>query len=139
TNQLLEPISQASKLTSLTLPEMNADDETVKLLARLTNLTKLNLQSVDLSNADASPLAACTKLEVLDLSETNLGDAGMATIGKLTNLVEITLPKTLTDAGLEILAKLPRLRNASLYRCESLSDGAVAKLKAARPDLRIGR
>jgi predicted PilT family ATPase len=61
----------------------------------------------------------------------------MKTLSAMTELEELALSgKGLTDAGLEELARLPKLRELRLFETAVTTNG-VARLKARLPELQI--
>jgi hypothetical protein len=66
-------------------------DEPIVQLRRLTQLQRLDLQSMSISDADLSHLRGLTTLSELNLYVTRITDAGLANIHALTNLSKLRL------------------------------------------------
>lgn len=86
----------------------------------------------DCTDDDIAPLEYLTELRKLDLVSLRVTDAGLAYLGSLRELesLDLVCPRV-TPEGLSVLAKLPRLRSLVMYhvsdegleriaRCESL-------------------
>lgn len=133
---------------------------TLEAIGRLPNARKLNLAMLRLDPDDLAPIARMTSLRALSLGNTRLTDEALARLAGLTNLEELyihwsdvrdgtrhlagmTRLRVLTlshsrlgDAGLAHLAALPGLREVTLHD-NPVSDPAVRRFRAARPDVQV--
>ena len=155
----MKALSGATTLVELNLRDCVIDDSSAPYLAKLINLTDLNVSSTkltgkglavvaagatklrsmeadhnDITDADLSALAALPGLTRLSLADTAVTDAGMAALAKSKSLASVMLEDTkVTDAGVVSLASLPKLWSLSLYRLP-LTDACLPALAKA-PDL----
>lgn len=114
--QLVKEVAHLKTLTYLNLSEnRKVDDDGIKLLKALPQLTRLNLSSCSITNTALDHLRALARLESLDLSYCN----------------------RLTDPGLKALKNLPRLTYVDLQGCVKITNGGLARLR--RPNLTIHR
>lgn len=103
-------------------------------LFTLSGLAYLDLDSNQVT--DISILAALPQLQELWLSGNQLKQ--LATLSQLTDLRRLGLKNTgLTDADLEILAKLTKLTELNIEENDGLTKAAVDKLKASLPGCEI--
>ena len=134
---------------TLSLPEDEKITDTGLLALRdLPSLTDLNLARLsrfryERSTPPRSPMPAFAffeplqKLESLTLSGNTITDAGLARIAKLPALRTLGLDATeITDAGLVYFGNMKNLETLDLGATR-VTPAAVAKLRAARPDLII--
>lgn len=141
---------------------LGINDESLKALESLTELTEIELSETSVTGAGMESLTKLPKLERLTLWLTKVDDAGAEHLGKATSLKRLSLQKTLisddglahlkglenlewlnigenelTDAGLEHLAELTSLKELIVTNCPAVTVEAVEKLKAAIPGLRV--
>jgi Leucine Rich repeat len=110
TNAGLKRLAGLNKLTSLTIVEGRITDAGVKNLSPLTGLTDLDLSMLELSDRSAEVIAGFTKLVRLRFD----GDG-------------------LTVAGAKALARLPELRELSIFlRADDPADAAVGELRGLK-------
>ena len=115
------PLAKLTNLTGLNLSGTQVSDAAP--LAKLTNLTGLNLSGTQVS--DAAPLAKLTTLTGLNLSGTQVSDA--APLAELTNLTGLNLSGTqVSDAA--PLAKLTNLTGLNLSGTQVSDATPLAKL-----------
>jgi Leucine-rich repeat (LRR) protein len=92
-------------------------------IARLTDLTSLDLSDNRLGDADALALASLVNLTSLDLRDNWIGDAGAQSLAGLVNLTSLGLggykvrrsPHKAGDAGAQALAALVNLTSLDLW------------------------
>jgi hypothetical protein len=109
--ELLEPV--LDYVTDLSMSRSLISDETMKLVARMPRLTKL------------------------DLRGTNITDAGVAALAGHPTLVELVMPRTkLTDGAAQHLLRLPKLRRVYLWN-SGVTIRGIAELRLGREDLVI--
>ena len=108
---LLQPVLEF--VADLSLSRSNVTDETVKLAARMPNLSRL------------------------DLRDTQVTDAGVAALAGHPKLAELVLPQTqLSDGAVPHLLKIPKLRKVFLWNSGVTIQG-IATLRLGREDLVI--
>jgi beta-lactamase regulating signal transducer with metallopeptidase domain/Leucine-rich repeat (LRR) protein len=74
-------------------------------------------------------VAHLTGLNTLYMFEAPIGDEGMAYVGRLKSLEYLTLPKNITDKGLPVVGKLPRLKGLYFKANRITNDGLKALSK----------
>jgi len=134
----LKTLQDALALASKPLPK---DPEMVKV--KINQLKKLHLQDTKITDTGLKEVAKLKQLTSLNLycseiSSSQITDAGLMEVGTLTNLTMLNLDgqKKITDKGLKELAKLTKLRALHLRRTR-VSFTAVGKLQEALGTCRI--
>jgi hypothetical protein len=134
---------KAQLLTKLkSLPEVDAsnadaNDATVKHLASVRGLRRLNLFGTAITDASLRSLANCETLEVLNVSYTAVTDAGLRNLPKYKRLRELDVSGTaISDSGIRILIHCPSLEKVDLTGTP-VSVAGEQWLEAARPELLI--
>ena len=118
----VEALAELPQLRRLGIHDV--DEPFLRVIARLTKLTQLDVRSPGLTDAAAAHLASLAKLQALSLWGNNLTDAGLAALVKLTSLTELTLSgKRLRGPGLKHLAHLPRLERITVLGTSIAGDG----------------
>ena len=128
----LETLSSCSTLQEIDLSENSLiTNSGVAHLAKLTNLRKLNLWRVQVSDEGALLLAPLTKLEWLNLDNTKLSDAGLPALNGMNDLTFLHLGSTqITAVGAPALFHLKSLKDLKLTRTAlGSNDAAIADLK----------
>jgi hypothetical protein len=127
-------------LEELDLSSSAVGDGVLAHLARLPRLRALDLTRTQVTDAGLAHLVGlAATLEELQLDRCGaLTDAGMAHLGKLTSLTFLSLRDMnwVTNAGVDHLVGLTRLRRLNIYSEESTAEGE-ARLQAALPLLSI--
>jgi len=112
--KLLEPIQQ--QLVWLNLGNSNVTDTGMRIIGRLTNITRLHLNNTAITDSGLAQLKADTNLHYINLVHTSVTASGIAALKNLKNLRSIYLyqsavdrtewpalkklfPKTLLDSG----------------------------------------
>ncbi len=155
----LAALGGLTKLEEVNFRYCPVDDSAAPILAKLVNLTSLDLTSTKftgkglavvaagatklksldvngtaLTDSDMPALAALPGLTELWITDTAVTDAGAAALAKSKSLAELTLSNTkVTDAGVVSLAGLPKLRSLTLYGLPLTDASLVALAKA--PDV----
>jgi Leucine-rich repeat (LRR) protein/beta-lactamase regulating signal transducer with metallopeptidase domain/tetratricopeptide (TPR) repeat protein len=131
-------------------------------LQGMNSLITVYLDDTNVTDAGLENLKGLHRLAYLGLGQTQIGDAGIANLKDLDTLVMLRIENTrVTDAGLTNLKGMRRLRSLGLSNCAgitgaavgylkemkslqqialygiSISDGALADLKAALPKAQI--
>ncbi len=138
TNEGLKTLARSSNLTSLNLDRCNATNAT------LNALSKLNLVDLDLSLCDKITDAGLKSLSKLNLVDLNLGLCGKITDAGLKPLLKTSLQTLclhgdqITDSTLQDLSSCPQLTELDLTSCPKISDiglKAIAKCPLKRLEL----
>ena len=112
--KLLEPIQQ--QLVWLNLGNSNVTDTGMRIIGRLTNITRLHLNNTAITDSGLAQLKTDTNLHYINLVHTSVTASGIAALKNLKNLRSIYLyqsavdrtewpalkklfPKTLLDSG----------------------------------------
>ena len=102
-------------------------DAGVEGLARLTNLSSLNLMENQIGDAGAEALGRLSGLTSLDLSNSQIGATGAEALARLSALTSLNLSGNhIGDAGAKALARLSSLRWLDLWRNQIGDAGAEA-------------
>ena len=136
----LEILSARTSLEEIDLSENSLiTNAGMAHLAKLTNLKKLNLWRVQISDDGALLLAALTKMDWLNLDNSKLGDGGLPLLLNMKALTFLHIGSTqVTEAGAPLLFHLKTLKDLKLTRTAlGSSDVAVAELKKNLPDTSI--
>ena len=108
-------------------------------LARLKNITGLNLKDTKITSRGLVHLRGLDKLRWLHLEQTQVGDAGMQHLAELPRLEYLNLYATnITDKSLVQLAHCKPLRRLYVWQT-GVTDAGIAVLKKKRPQLKIVR
>jgi Leucine-rich repeat (LRR) protein len=146
--------------------DATANDETLRLVGKLTNLKELVLFDTKITDAGLVHLENLKDLQVLYLGRTSISNAGLVHLKGLKNLKILSLPQPasndagivdlmdlknlevlylrndwttplkVTDAGLMHLKGLNKLKSLVLYNMR-LTPGAIDELKKAIPGLEV--
>ncbi|MFM8735818.1 MAG: hypothetical protein ACKOC8_11550 [Pirellulales bacterium] len=122
----LAPLKKLSRLTLRDLPEVR--DGALAVVAELPALRRLYLHELaSVGDVGLAHLAKAHDLEVLDIwSLPQVTDATAAVIAGLPNLKELSIRETgMSEASLDALAKIPKLRSLTF------KNGAVSAERAA--------
>jgi beta-lactamase regulating signal transducer with metallopeptidase domain/Leucine-rich repeat (LRR) protein/tetratricopeptide (TPR) repeat protein len=99
-------------------------------LQGMNSLITVYLDDTNVTDAGLENLKGLHRLAYLGLGQTQIGDAGIANLKDLDTLEMLRIEKTrVTDAGLTNLKGMRRLRSLGLSNCTRITDGAVAHLK----------
>jgi Leucine-rich repeat (LRR) protein len=99
-----------------------------KRLARLTQLTSLDIRGNKIGAAGSAYLATLTQLKSLNLWGNNIGDEGAAILESLTDLISLDLSwNQIGDKGAASLAALSKLTSLKLY-ANDIGEAGAAKL-----------
>ncbi|MDO4570796.1 MAG: hypothetical protein Q4D38_10455 [Planctomycetia bacterium] len=111
----LASIAQLKNLECLTLRNASITDESLRVLAGHPQLDSLSLDGNPLTDAGLKILEEVPHLELLTLRGGHFTDVGMESIGRMLGLKRLCLgtQPDVTEAGIEILRKLPNLEPES--------------------------
>jgi uncharacterized membrane protein len=136
----LRPVADGSPFLEarVTGREPSADDGRVASLAPLApHVLWLTLADTAITDSAFPAIARLTNLTRLDVSRTATTDRGLLALAPLAHLETLNLYDTrVTDAGVAPLAALPRLRRIYLWRTD-VTPAGVERLRASRPTLEI--
>jgi uncharacterized membrane protein len=136
----VRPIADGSPFLQVRVSgrEPPADDGRVASLGPVApHVLWLTLADTAITEAAFPAIARLTNLTRLDVSRTATTDRGLLALAPLTQLEALNLYGTrITDAGLAPLATLPRLRRVYLWQT-AVTPAGVERLRAAAPKLEI--
>ena len=134
TDEGLKEVAKLQNLTELNLNPIKITDTGFKEVAKLQKLITLSLWGGKITEAGLKEVAKLQNLSELDLREIQITDAGLKELAKMQKLEEINLSNTkITDVGLKELAKLQNLKQLWLNNTKVTKEG-VAELKKALPN-----
>lgn len=108
-------------------------DRTLSIVAQMTRLVELVANGTSITDRGLVEIRILRNLSALHLNETAITDRGLNHIGDLP-LCLLDLGRTgISDAGLEILAKMTTIRELYLVNSGCTATG-VRKLRAQLPD-----
>ncbi|MHC4526296.1 MAG: HEAT repeat domain-containing protein [Planctomycetota bacterium] len=111
-------------LTRLCLQGSGVTNEGLREIAKLKSLETLNLYGTKVTDRGIRCLEDLTRLRELDLTGTDdISDVSLEHIGKITSLEKLELPEGLTDAGLQNLTSLTKLKRLNISRMLYLGGG----------------
>ncbi len=112
-DESLKLISEMPNVVSLNLRDTRLTDEGIEYLTKLDKLQKLNLSecnSPGITDASGPILARMKNLTQLNLWSTKFSDKGLASVVELTKLTSLNLDNTnMTNEGIKLLEKMPQL------------------------------
>lgn len=89
-NSLVNLNKVSNQLVELQLSKMPINGESLKLISKLTNLERLNLNYTPIKDLNLSPISSLSHLKVLSVSGTKIGKSALnALLEKLPSLKEI--------------------------------------------------
>lgn len=113
------------------------DNDALSTIAGFKKLSKLNLYSTAVGDADWGKLAGLGELRWLNIDKTNITDQSMAGLGQLTGLTFLHLGSTkISDAQLEQLKGLSKLQQLIVTRTE-VTQAGVDRLQSSLPKTEI--
>ena len=99
------------------------------------DITRLNLESTQITDASMAAIASMKNLTELDLSGCKVTDAGLEALANHPSLKQLWLTNsTVTDRSIEVLASIPRLER--LEASGSLSAEGYQQLLKKKPRLK---
>ena len=127
-------------LTKLSLENCQLTPLWLKFLGRFPDLASLRLKTSSVGDAGVTRIKGLTGLTDVSLIDAGITDAAMADLAELKNLVwlELTGNRGITDAGLEPLRSLTKLRTLLLEKT-SVTAAGVAARRQCSPTARSSR
>ena len=140
TAAVLERLPELKQLESLYVSGKRIDDRVPEALCRFTTLRILSLHRTLITGSGIRPLAAMKQLTYLSLSDADLCDADLEWLLTIPALEEVQLSDnhSITDAGVDILARSDKLRTVWLNRT-GVTDERARKLQTQIPGIHLPR
>ena len=121
--RFLKHIAPLKKLSSLNIETAKIDDEGLKTLTQLPNLTTLYAPRT-IGDSGTSHLANIAPLKVLVLPESSVTKNGLNSLSQLKNLYHLTINmKRLNDDALQAIGELKGLTSLRLVDTQLTGDG----------------
>lgn len=120
-----------SRLDDLTISDASISGITLKEIAKLKTITRLDLGGSTIRDDDLKYLRELPKLNNLILSKTKITDKGLKILSELNlkNLVYLWLDQTnISDEGVEYLLKIKSLSNVTMIKTK-VTERMVQRLK----------
>ncbi len=128
--QTLKVLSEIPSIRELYILSRELDDEAYRDLAPLPELS--DIYAMGLGDQGAEWLATCTAIENVVALNSGMSDVGLCRLSNSTDISSLDLYRTsVSDGGLECLAKLNRLRRLTLIECPLITASGISRL----PDL----
>lgn len=132
----LKMLGRLTQLQTLRLSGSSITDTGLEHLATLSDLRILGLSSTGISDSGVKHIAKLEKLEQLWLGYTNVTDTGVAELANMPALFNLHLDHTtVTDTSIDHLLQIPKLWHVDLRNTTMTADG-IRRLRASAPDLR---
>ncbi len=141
TNAGVEHLSRLGTLKTLNLDGAPLDDGVADSIRKMKQLGWLSLQGCAVGDAALAAIGECPDVWYLDLSDTQVTDDGLGALAKLKklNVVYLSGCKSVTDAGVKALMRLPDSENLHLsLQNTGITEKAARQLQAALPHTQIG-
>lgn len=118
----------SGSVVQVDLSRTAADDDDVKLLLELPELTWLGLYETQITDKALEDIGKMKQLEFVWLDKTAISDEGISHLSNLQSLKELVLQYVpITDAAMPVIAKLRNLRSLSMGQTQ-ISDQGVQQL-----------
>lgn len=141
-NQLVhvEPIERGSNLLSVDFGAVakSLSDAVARglLIGVREQVASLSLARMSVSDETMAVIGTLPNLRSVDLRDTGVGDAGIAQLQESV-VSELNIAQTrVGDAAVDVLSRMKSLERVYVWK-SALSEQAIAKIRAARPDLQI--
>ena len=130
-NGLTDPpavLDDAGNVRNLIFQDSSLTDQDLAIVAHLTQIVQLNITRTQATDRTLRNIQRLTTLEVLDLERTGVTDDGMKYLAELPLESLYVKYTAVGDAGVEQIAKLPKLKRLSLEGTQ-VTDAGMAALK----------
>ena len=122
----LRSLSSMNQLTRLWLADTQITDNGLQYLSKLQTLEDIDLHSTAITDAGLQHLRPLTRLRKLNLMSTGVTDAGLTNLEQMESLEQLSLYRTrVTNAGLEALKELKSLREVDVRYRERRRQGST--------------
>ncbi len=139
TNEGIRHLARLPNLRSLDVANSKVTDEGLAYLKEVKTLESLDLPARGISDQGLAYLSELPRLRKLDISRVHLvdpgkdhgyyTDKGVAMLTQCHSLEELGIGSIgVTDASMESIAKLDKLRELSLFGCTAVTDEGLKKL-----------
>jgi serine/threonine protein kinase len=137
--QAADLIANAQWIQRLVLHGCEISKTSVAKLAKLPNLSAIDLSRATFDDAAAGSLSACQRLQDINASSTSLSDEGVSNLARMKSLRNLALADThVGNKGLIELAKSKGLRGLSLRGDKKITNlGLQALEKMSLNDLNL--
>jgi len=115
----------------LYLAKTGLTDDGLRHVASLGRLKRLSLWQTRITDEGLAHLAGLRDLEVLDIHNTRLTDAALEHLRGHPNLTRLIHSIPVSDASIDVLVSMPRLRLESLV-CVKISDDGLRQVARLR-------
>lgn len=134
----LGQLAPLARLSTLRLRQTGVGDAALGDLAKLPALRRLELAQSWITDEGLATIGEQTGLNQLDVEDNRLSDEGVKHLGRLVELERLNLAQneSVTDAALDVLQHLPKLRELDL-RGTSVSAPALDAFRARHPECRV--
>jgi Ran GTPase-activating protein (RanGAP) involved in mRNA processing and transport len=147
TDEGLKHLVRLDQLLVLDLCVTKITDDGLNSLLKFHKLDRLELFATRITDAGAATVARMSSLTELDVADTFITNDGVAHLVNLPNLAWLRLDQAaagfgrelrINDAGLEYVARMPKLREVRLMQLGVTNNG-LQSLKDRRPALIVIR
>lgn len=125
----LVPLPELTNLTTLELKSVDANIQKISGLETLTNLKVLSIPDAVTTDDDLASLPDLPNLEELNFTPFDVSDAGCHHLARLKGLKQLSLSQSqISDAGLAELGAMPNLERLNLNGCINITDAGIEKI-----------
>ena len=124
----MKHLAQLGPIRTVYLSHTFTTDESLKLVAQIPTVDKLNLYSTGITDAGLAQLKPLQRLREIVLNFSNIGDDGLKHLTEFPALTYLTLSHTaVTDKGMVHIGKMTSLRTLYLFD-QPITDEGIAHL-----------
>ena len=127
-------IAQITSLQHLRLAESKIDIDGFRAIASLSNLEVISLHGANLNDDVAVDFEKLKELVSIDLNDTHVGDKTIeAVVNNAPRIEAIHVNNSrITDASLELIAKVKNIKALSVSSCSRLTGAGLANLSRCK-------
>jgi hypothetical protein len=140
TNAGVEQLAKIKTLKILTLDDSRIDDGVADSIRKIKQLTWLSVENCAVGDDTLAALSECPDMWYVYFVHTRVTDKGLAHLPKLKKPLALYLTecKSVTDAGIESLSKLPDSPNLHIELTRTgVTEKGARELQAALPHAQI--